>query len=168
VKYFVTIGERTFTVDVDGQRVEIDGRAVEARLERLPGSPEVRVVIDGVSHSLAVDSEQAGSWRLVTGGAVREAAVEDERARHIRLLAGAGPAADRHAAIKAPMPGLVLRVLVQAGDGVAAGAPLLALEAMKMENELKAPVAGLVSQVLVAAGQVVAKGQLLLELTPAT
>jgi biotin carboxyl carrier protein len=168
VKYFVTIGERIFTIDLAGQRVDVDGQAAEARLERVPGSPEVRVVIDGVASSLAVDSEQGGSWRLVEGGTVREVAVEDERARHIRLLAGAGPAVGRHAAIKAPMPGLVLRILVNTGDRVAAGAPLLALEAMKMENELKAPVAGLVSQVLVTAGQVVQKGQLLLEVTPAT
>jgi biotin carboxyl carrier protein len=62
------------------------------------------------------------------------------------------------------MPGLVVRVQVEAGQEVVAGAPLVVLEAMKMENQLKAPGPGRVSEVRVAAGQVVEKGQVLIRL----
>lgn len=166
MRYFVTLGERSLTVDVDGDVVTVDGRPIAARLESVAGTPEIRVLVDGVWSTLGVDSHEGATWRLVEGGAVREVTVEDERSRHIRLLAGAGRAVDGATTLKAPMPGLVLRVLVSAGDPVVAGMPLLALEAMKMENELKAAGPGVVTAVLVAPGQAVEKGQKLLELGP--
>ena len=164
MKYFVTVGARTVMVEVDGEVVQVDGRAVSAHIERVPGTPEVRVMLDGTASVVAVESQEGLAWRLVDQGAVREVTVEDERSRHIRQLAGAGRPVDGHSVLKAPMPGLVLRVLVEVGDRVAAGAPLLALEAMKMENELKAQGAGTVKRVHVAPGARVEKGAPLLEL----
>jgi pyruvate carboxylase subunit B len=61
------------------------------------------------------------------------------------------------------MPGLVLRVLAEAGQEVGVGAGLVVLEAMKMENELKAPAAGMVGAIRVQPGQAVEKGQVLVE-----
>jgi biotin carboxyl carrier protein len=62
------------------------------------------------------------------------------------------------------MPGTVLRVNVHDGQEVAAGEPLVVLEAMKMELAVPAPAAGTVTAVLVAAGDLVARGQALVEL----
>jgi pyruvate carboxylase subunit B len=166
MKYFVTIGGRTVIVELDGEIVRVDGCQVAAQLEHTPGTPEIRIAIDGVATTVAVDARDRTLWRLVDRGSVREVVVEDERTRQIRLLAGAGKAVDGHAVVKAPMPGLVLRLLVAVGDEVTAGMPLLALEAMKMENELKAIGSGRVTGVLVRAGQAVEKGQKLLELGP--
>jgi biotin carboxyl carrier protein len=61
--------------------------------------------------------------------------------------------------LKAPMPGLVLRIVAQPGDEVKKGDALLVLESMKMENVLKAPGAGIVDKVLVTTGNAVEKGQ---------
>ena len=61
------------------------------------------------------------------------------------------------------MPGLVVRIPVNAGDAVSAGTGLVVLEAMKMENELKAPSATVVKSIRVAPGEAVEKGQVLLE-----
>ncbi len=66
--------------------------------------------------------------------------------------------------IKAPMPGLILDILVKAGDEVKAGEYLLVLEAMKMENTLTAPRDGVVKAISVEKGKTVDKGQLLLEM----
>ncbi len=66
--------------------------------------------------------------------------------------------------VKAPMPGLVLQILVEAGQTVQKGEPLLILEAMKMENVLKASGEGQVKSVNVQKGMAVDKGQLLLEM----
>ena len=66
--------------------------------------------------------------------------------------------------IRAPIPGKVVRVAVNQGDGVVPGQPLLVLEAMKMENPICAEGAGRVDEVLVSAGATVEGGQLLLML----
>lgn len=165
MKYFVTIGEQTIEVDLHDGGLTVDGTPMDARIEPVSGTPEVRLLADGRWTTLMVDHQQGTAWRLVDGGAVRELEVEDERARHIRQLAGAGKATDGHSVLKAPMPGLVLRILVEPGTQVTAGMPLLALEAMKMENELKAAGPGTVTAVRVTAGQAVDKGQVLLELS---
>ncbi len=61
--------------------------------------------------------------------------------------------------LKAPMPGLILRVLVEEGQAVEKGTPLIALEAMKMENIIKATDAAEVGQILVKQGMAVEKNQ---------
>jgi len=66
--------------------------------------------------------------------------------------------------IKAPMPGLILDVLVQVGDTVKEGDYLLVLEAMKMENTLTALGDGVVKSVSVIKGEKVEKNQLLIEI----
>ena len=74
---------------------------------------------------------------------------------------GAQAAGERR--VLAPMPGRIVRVLVRAGDAVAAGQPLVVVEAMKMENELAAGRAGKVTKIHVAAGSTVESGALLVE-----
>jgi biotin carboxyl carrier protein len=64
------------------------------------------------------------------------------------------------------MPGRIVKLLVAAGDAVAAGAGLVVMEAMKMENEIGAPHAGTVARVLVQAGDTVERDAPLVELTP--
>jgi len=66
--------------------------------------------------------------------------------------------------VKAPMPGLVLNILVETGQSVQKGDPLVILEAMKMENVIKAAGDGLVKVVTIRKGAAVDKGQLLLEM----
>jgi biotin carboxyl carrier protein len=63
--------------------------------------------------------------------------------------------------VKAPMPGMVLRVEVVPGQEVQEGDPLLVLEAMKMENNLKSPASGTIKSVHVEAGKAVEKGAVL-------
>ncbi len=63
--------------------------------------------------------------------------------------------------LKAPMPGLILDIMVNPGDTISKGQPLLILEAMKMENVIKSPVDGVVSDVLVEKGASVEKNKVL-------
>jgi acetyl/propionyl-CoA carboxylase alpha subunit len=75
--------------------------------------------------------------------------------------------AGRAGSLVAPMPGSVLRLLVAVGDTVAAGQPLLAMEAMKMEHQVVAPAAGTVAEIFVQVGQQLAHGQRLVQLETA-
>ena len=67
----------------------------------------------------------------------------------------------------APMPGRVVKLLVEVGDQVQAGTPVVVVEAMKMENELCADHAGVVTKVVATVGQNVEGGAALVELGPA-
>ena len=71
--------------------------------------------------------------------------------------------AGRAGSLVAPMPGSVLRILVEPGDAVVPGQPMLTMEAMKMEHQVVAPAAGVVAEVLVAVGQQLDTGQLLVQ-----
>jgi glutaconyl-CoA decarboxylase len=64
----------------------------------------------------------------------------------------------------APMPGVIVSIAVSVGAEVSSGAPLLVMEAMKMENSITAPRAGKVSKILVKAGQQVEGNQILLSI----
>jgi len=66
--------------------------------------------------------------------------------------------------IKAPIPGLIARVLVEEGAPVEVGAPVLVLEAMKMENEIRATRSGTVKSISTKPGASVKLGELLMEI----
>ncbi|WP_420978120.1 acetyl/propionyl/methylcrotonyl-CoA carboxylase subunit alpha [Burkholderia gladioli] len=82
-------------------------------------------------------------------------------------LAHAGDAEHGGGRLTAPMPGKVIAVLVEAGQKVEAGAPLIVMEAMKMEHTIGAPSAGVVAEVLYAVGDQVADGAQLITLETA-
>jgi pyruvate carboxylase subunit B len=164
VKYVVSLAGRELEVEVDGDRVTIGGETRTATLRTIPGTPSRQLVIDGRPTVLTLRSTGRGQWSLGRGGDRWEVEVLDERTRHIRSLTGGGGAARGPATLRAPMPGLVVRVLVEEGQEVAGGTGVVVLEAMKMENELKAPAAGMVGAVRVRPGEPVEKGQVLVEL----
>ena len=90
-----------------------------------------------------------------------EVDVEDARFADLRERATAGRSAATHhgpTAVRAIIPGRVVSVAVTPGDAVTAGQRLLAVEAMKMENELRAPRDGIVERVEVSVGQTVELG----------
>ncbi len=96
-----------------------------------------------------------------TGEVEVDVEVLTERERMARELFGTGTDAHLAGEVRAPMPGLVLKVLVSPGDTVEVGQPLLIMEAMKMENEIRSPVAGSVKEVRVSKNQPVEKDALL-------
>jgi biotin carboxyl carrier protein len=68
--------------------------------------------------------------------------------------------------VNAPMPGVILKLLLQPGETVTANQPVLVLEAMKMENEIKAPVAGTLEKFFVSEGASVNTGDALFQIQP--
>lgn len=160
--YRALVGDRSFDLSFEGEYVVIDG-------ERLPYSFEVlrdgyvSLIVDGVSVPVAVENRGDGQVEVTIGGQQTTVDVKDER----DLLVDAFGLADDAAgggAVKAPMPGLVLDVLVAEGDEVTAEQGVLVLEAMKMENELTAPSGGVVTAVHVAEGDAVDKNALLISI----
>jgi len=167
VKYAVLLDDQVVEVEVDRDQVTVDGRVYTATLTVIPGTPLRQLLIDGRPSALAVEALGRGRWALSPGGERWEVEVIDERTRHIRSLTGSTDRQLVSPVLKAPMPGLVLRVQVSPGQQVEPGAGLVVLEAMKMENELKAATFAVIKAVRVRPGEPVDKGQVLLEFEPA-
>jgi pyruvate carboxylase subunit B len=163
VKYIVTVEGQEIPVEVDGQEVRVAGRTVEAHLSPVPGTPLRHLLLGGESLTLAMRRPEAGKWEAQFRGTSYLVEVVDQRTRHIRSLTAGAARPDASAQVKAPMPGLVVRVLVEPGQQVQAGQGLVVLEAMKMENELKAKANATIRSVSVNPGQAVEKGQVLIE-----
>ena len=166
MKYFVQIAGREVVVEITGDAVRVDGEPVAAVLEPLPGTPLCQLHLGDRTVVLEVASGERGTWELGHRGERWEAEVVDERTRHIRSLTGGDRVRSGAGEVKAPMPGLVVRLLVEPGQRVEAGAGLVVLEAMKMENQIKASAAGVVVALRVEAGHAVEKGQVLVVLGP--
>jgi pyruvate carboxylase subunit B len=97
-------------------------------------------------------------WALGAAGERVEVEVQDDRSKQIEALTGQGRKPAVGGVVKAPMPGLVVRVEVTEGQAVEAGEGLVVVEAMKMENELRASHKAIVEQIHVKAGDRVEKG----------
>jgi pyruvate carboxylase subunit B len=169
MKYFVTLRARTYEIDVGGGRVTVDGEPFEAHLAAVPGTPLYHLLLGSSSWTVAaqtLDGLAPLRWALGAVGERFEVDAVDDRTRQIQALTGRGRAAVGGGVVKAPMPGLVVRVEVTVGQRVEVGAGLVVVEAMKMENELRAQRAGVVETVHVAAGQTVDKGASLVTIVP--
>lgn len=166
MKYWVKVGDRELEVELDGGTVRVDGREYRGSATEIEGTPVRMVTInDAVHRVIARRGEGRGRQIIWLDGFRYETEALDERTRAIRELSGASAAASGPAPLKAPMPGMIVRVSVRAGDAVSPGQSLIVMEAMKMENELRATVAGTVKAVLVQPGTAVEKGALLLEMS---
>jgi len=116
-----------------------------------------------VHELVATHAEHRGEYVIVFGDQRVDVQALDERARAVRSLRAATGGPVGIEPIRAPMPGLVSRVLVSPGEEVKAGTRLIVMEAMKMENELRAKAAGRVKAVPVQPGTAVEKGTVLVE-----
>lgn len=165
MKYIVTVDGRRHVVDLGPNGVELDGERVEAELTEVEGTPIHIVRIGTEVHRVVLRRrEERGRYRLWLDGFTYVVEALDERTRAIRDLSAAAAGPVGPAPLVAPMPGLIVRVHVQAGDEVAAGQGLVVMEAMKMENELRSSGSGRVKRVHVAPGTAVEKGAILVEL----
>jgi pyruvate carboxylase subunit B len=165
VKYLVKVGDTEVAVQLDADRVEVDGESYVAHVADVEGTPVRMVTIgDEVHRVVARRGATRGRYTLWLDGFRYEVEALDERARAIRALSGTSTTASGPAPLVAPMPGMIVRVAVRIGDAVQAGQGLVVMEAMKMENELRATTAGTVKAVLAQPGSAVEKGAVLLEL----
>jgi acetyl-CoA/propionyl-CoA carboxylase biotin carboxyl carrier protein len=133
-----------------------DGEPVAARAFR--DGDRLTVSLDGLTTSYFLQHEGGTVW-LAADGRVTALREQERLAAHAEGGAGDG-------VVTSPMPGTVTVVQAAVGDEVAAGTPLLVVEAMKMEHVLTAPIAGTVAELGVTAGQTVALDERVALVTP--
>lgn len=158
-RYTLAVDGREFTVEVEDE-----------------GPGRFRVLVDGQPHAVTLQAESAtdGGGLQVTplGGPAASAAPATVPAAAPAAAAAPapGPAPSPAAAgpaaglVRAPMPGVILQVLVAPGARVHRGQALAVLEAMKMENQIRAPADGRIDEVFVQPGAQLAHGAPILRL----
>ena len=155
-------GNKTHVVDWqrdgEGYRVLLDGRECAADMALIEPNT-ISVLLGGQSFEIHVTPTIDGHLRLQTGPDEFTAEVHDPRAWRGRKH---GPQeAEGRQQLVSPMPGKVIRVLVNAGDEVEAGQGVVVVEAMKMQNEIRSPKKGKVERILAKEGQAVNAGEIL-------
>jgi biotin carboxyl carrier protein len=139
-------------------RFRLNGDAERTAFAQIAEPGVWSVLLDGCSWDARVEERPDGGLVVVIDGYRFEIDVQDPR-RWSRKSGGAGaPGVQR---VAAPMPGKVVRVLVQVGDAVEPGQGLVVVEAMKMQNEMKASRAGKVLSLAASEGATVAAGEVL-------
>ncbi|HQV53007.1 MAG: acetyl-CoA carboxylase biotin carboxyl carrier protein subunit [Flavobacteriales bacterium] len=126
------------------------------------GPSSYSLVHNGRSYRVLVlkEDRENNTVRLRIGSGSYTVQLQDEQSRMMHTL-GFDKAVKKVREIKAPMPGLVLNIMVKPGDVIKKNDPILVLEAMKMENLIKAPSDSIVSSVQAEQGKAVEKGQIL-------
>jgi propionyl-CoA carboxylase alpha chain len=160
--WVVTIGGTDHRVRVSTDGISVDGEALDLSLEYTPG--DRMVMVEGDEHLTIRIAKARAGFRLTTRGASHVARVLPARVAPYAAHLIEKVAPDLSKFLICPMPGLLVRLDVAAGDRVEAGQALAVVEAMKMENILRAEKTGVVKSVSAAAGDSLAVDQVILEL----
>jgi biotin carboxyl carrier protein len=165
VRYVVEVNGRRLDVEIREGEAIVDGVKYLVSMQAVAGTPVRIVGVNDAVYRLVLRERVArGRYRMWLDGHRYDAEALDSRARAIRDMQASVAKPSGPAPLRAPMPGLIVQLRVKVGDTVAAGAGLVVMEAMKMENELRTVAAGKVRAVHVTVGAAVEKGALLVEL----
>jgi biotin carboxyl carrier protein len=162
MKCEVRISGRTRRVDIERDanrwKISLDGAPVDADTVEIARGT-FSILLNGIAYEVRVTPEPDGTLMVQAGHDEWKAEIIDPRTWQGRRHGGVD--AEGRQEILAPMPGKVIRVLVEEGAQVEAGQGLMVVEAMKMQNEIRSPKNGVVERLHAKEGQTVNAGQVL-------
>ena len=158
--------EPTYTLSVDDRFEFLDSNAGQIDLISTGEEGHFHILKDARSYHAEILELDTAAKRCVVkvNGKIHVVTIADAYDQLVKHMGLSTIVQHKINAIHAPMPGLVFEIIVQPGQEVHQGDPLLILEAMKMENVLKSPGDGVIKNICVKKGAPVEKGQLLIEL----
>ncbi len=153
MKYLAQVDGTTYEIEIanDGT-ITLDGHPIEADLLQVDPLGLHSLIMNHRSYELVIEEQQRG-YRVTLGSHTFQVDVADERQLRMESSRADVSAGDGDLPITAPIPGLVVKVLVEEGQTVDINTPLVILEAMKMENEIRAPRAGVIRDIGIEVGQ---------------
>ena len=160
-RYAVSVGNREYNVEVQESGLLVNGEPVAFELTSLNGNGLHLFRREQQSMEMYFKAVDHSDYEVLVGGRCTLARVDPANRRSRTSCES-----DAAGQVVAPMPGLVVDVLVQVGQTVEEGQALLVQESMKMQMQLRAPCAGRVVDVSIKAGDQVGKGAALVRVTP--
>ncbi len=154
-------GKVTKTVEIKNPTASVDGNRMEYKVL---SEDKNQIVLEINSHiyNVVYSKKSDEKFQIVAKGQNYEVEVLTELQNKAKKLNAERRKNSGETLIKAPMPGLVLRMEVEQGNEVVEGTSLFILEAMKMENEIKSEISGTIKEVKVSQGESVEKGAVIL------
>ncbi len=161
--YKTIVNDKAMEVAFENDKIKIDGNAYEWDMVEI-GNQSFHIIHKNKSYRAEVLSfdKQDKLLTVRINGSKYNVAVKDKLDLLLERLGMDKLAANEVKDIKAPMPGLVLDIMVKEGDEVKKGDQVMILEAMKMENVLKSPGDGTVKSIKVKKGEGVEKNQVMI------
>ncbi len=158
--YRVSVSDHEYVVDVTADQLMVDGKPIRASLTPLNNGGLVLLRQDNKARELHVMPQGNSIYAVMVNGRHLIAQVEKncDKPKKRQDQANQG-------AVNAPMPGMVVEVLVTEGQQVEKGDTLVILESMKMQMQLRSPFTGQVCKVAVENKAQVEKGTLLVQVT---
>jgi len=161
MRYTAIINDKSYDIEIGANNtVLVNGEPHNVDFRSIDGARLYSLLMDNSSWETLVD-RNGDEYRVLIGGELHVVTVQDERTRKMAKAEKTQAAHAGEAILKAPMPGLVLDVVVNVNDEVTAKQGIVILEAMKMQNELRTPKAGTVKEIRVKPGDKVDQGQVL-------
>ncbi|MFA3781879.1 acetyl-CoA carboxylase biotin carboxyl carrier protein subunit [Melioribacteraceae bacterium 4301-Me] len=161
-EFIITNGSKKITVDfINANQIKVNGKIYEVRLKKI-NDYFYLLTLDNITYEIACDRLESGKFGLLIKGNYYEIDVKTKLEEMANDILKKKDLTNKHNIIKAPMPGLILKVNKHKGDEVKIGEPLFLLEAMKMENEIRSPVSGVVKELKVKEGQSVSKDEIIM------
>lgn len=157
----IIVQQKRFEITQESEYLCIDGIKEVADLQNIDG--KINMLFKGKSYNIEVLKKDAINGKMTLK--INNRMIETHLQNSLHLLLqklGMNQSKKKQNEIKAPMPGLVLDILVEVGNEVKEGDILIVLEAMKMENAIKSPQSGIVEQIIIDKGQTVDKSQLMM------
>lgn len=157
-------GNIEHTIDLQDGEGTLDGQPFDLDLQ-WENAHRAHAIFNG--QSLTIDivelSQETKSATILIDGVSYNIELTDKYDDLLKALGMEVGASTKMKTLKAPMPGLVLDIMVESGQEVSEDEPLVILEAMKMENVIKSPGPGIVQRVTVSKSQTVEKNEILVE-----
>ena len=160
----ITLNQQEYLFDKKAETVMLNGHAVNADVVKLDKN-KFHVIINHSSYNieLLAKDENAKNQIILVNGQKQSIEIKDKYDDLLKQLGMDKLMGNKANLLKAPMPGLVLKVLVTEGQAVKKGDGLLILEAMKMENIIKASSDGIVKKIHIEEKNIVDKNQKMIE-----
>jgi biotin carboxyl carrier protein len=163
--YQVKVNGKTFEITENGQEYALNGEPVDWDFSALSAN-RFSILLNNQSFNaeLIKKDVETKTFTVKVNENIYEIEIADKYDRLLHQLGFDNISTHKVNDIHAPMPGMVLSLLVEPGQEIKKNDPVIVLEAMKMENVLKSAGDGKIKQIKVTVGEAVEKGQILIEL----